>query len=68
LDVELALPVGEVKPARLGQFGQLGWTSWMAPNWDAPPGTLRRDARFHPAERLREQRSRARSTPATRSS
>jgi len=58
-DVELALPVGEVKPARLGRSGHLGWTSWMSPNWDASAGTLRRDARFHPAERLRQQRSRS---------
>lgn len=56
-DVELALPVGEVKPMRLGQSGQLGWTSWMAPNWDVSSGSLRRDARFHPAERMRLKRS-----------
>jgi type VI secretion system protein ImpH len=58
-DVELALPVGEVKPLRLGQSGHLGWTSWMAPNWNVEEGALRRDARFHPAERMRLQRSRA---------
>ncbi|MEZ2409385.1 type VI secretion system protein ImpH [Bosea sp. OAE752] len=58
-DVELALPVGEVKPVRLGQSGHLGWTSWMAPNWTAEEGALRRDARFHPAERMRLKRSRA---------
>ncbi|PZU85300.1 MAG: type VI secretion system baseplate subunit TssG [Chelatococcus sp.] len=57
-DVELALPVGEVKPVRLGQSGHLGWTSWMAPDWDAEPGALRRDARFHPAERVRLKRGR----------
>jgi type VI secretion system protein ImpH len=56
-DVELALPVGEVKPMRLGQFGALGWTSWMAPNWGESEGALRRDARFHPAERMREKRA-----------
>lgn len=58
-DVELALPVGEVKPVRLGQSGHLGWTSWMAPNWTTEEGALRRDARFHPAERMRLKRSRA---------
>ncbi|MDX3807545.1 type VI secretion system baseplate subunit TssG [Bosea thiooxidans] len=58
-DVELALPVGEVKPVRLGQSGQLGWTSWMAPNWSVEEGALRRDARFHPAERMRLKHSRA---------
>jgi len=55
-DVEIALPVGAVKPARLGQFGNLGWTSWMSPNWDVSAGALRRDARFHPAERQRRGR------------
>lgn len=58
-DVELALPVGEAKPVRLGQSGHLGWTSWMAPNWGVAEGALRRDARFHPAESLRLKRSRA---------
>lgn len=56
-DVELALPVGEAKPVRLGQSGHLGWTSWMAPNWAVEEGALRRDARFHPAERMRLKRS-----------
>ena len=57
-DVELALPVGQVRPLQLGRFGALGWSSWMAPNWNVPDGTLRRDARFHPAERMRQKRSR----------
>jgi len=52
-DVELAIPVGEVKPVRLGSFGRLGWTTWMAPNWSDSDTQLRRDARFHPAERFR---------------
>jgi type VI secretion system protein ImpH len=56
-DVELALPVGKVKPMQLGRFGALGWSSWVSPNWDAPEGALRRDARFHPAERMRLKRS-----------
>ena len=34
-DVELAIPAGAIEPVRLSQFGQLGWTSWMAPNWSA---------------------------------
>ncbi len=55
-DVELAIPAGAVEPMRLGTFGQLGWTSWMAPNWtDTDP--YRRDARFHPAERMRHKRA-----------
>jgi len=51
-----------VKPVRLGQSGHLGWTSWMAPNWDVEEGALRRDARFHPAESLRLKRSRTAAT------
>ena len=46
-DVELALPAGAVEPVRLGKAGQLGWTSWMAPNWAAADQTWRCDARFH---------------------
>ncbi len=57
-DVELALPAGAAEPIRLAKFGRLGWTSWMAPNWSGD-GSMRRDARFHPAERLRRQRRRA---------
>jgi type VI secretion system protein ImpH len=55
-DVELAIPAGSVEPMRLGTFGQLGWTSWMAPNWTAAE-PYRRDARFHPAERMRHKRA-----------
>ncbi len=51
-DVELALPVGEVVPSRLGQSGQLGWTSWMSPNWTVEKGTYRTDARFNLATRF----------------
>jgi type VI secretion system protein ImpH len=50
-DVELAIPAGAAEPIRIGRFGQLGWTTWMAPNW-ASMETYRRDARFHPAERM----------------
>ncbi len=57
-DAELALPSGSAAPVRLGHFGQLGWTSWMAPNWTASEA-WRRDARFHPAERIRLKRRRA---------
>jgi type VI secretion system protein ImpH len=28
-DVHLILDRHEVKPAKLGEFGQLGWTTWM---------------------------------------
>ncbi len=49
-DVELAIPAGAIEPVRLGRFGQLGWTSWMAPNWSQTERAYRCDARFHPAE------------------
>ena len=57
-DVELAIPAGEVEPMRLGRFGQLGWTSWMAPNWSTKDA-YRCDARFHPAESAALQREAA---------
>ena len=55
-DTELAIPSGAVEPIKLGRFGQLGWTSWMAPNWTLSEA-YRRDARFHPAERMRHKRA-----------
>lgn len=54
-DTELAIRSGAVPPVRLGQSGQLGWTTWMAPNWTLQD-EYRRDARFHPAERMRQMR------------
>jgi type VI secretion system protein ImpH len=54
-DVELAIPSGAVEPVHLGRFGQLGWTSWMAPDWTTTEA-YRRDARFHPAERMERKR------------
>jgi type VI secretion system protein ImpH len=50
-DVELAIPAGECAPVRLGQSGQLGWTTWMAPNW-SDKTTIRTDARFDLASRF----------------
>ena len=41
---------GAAEPVRLGSFGQLGWTTWMAPNWTSTE-IYRCDARFHPADR-----------------
>jgi type VI secretion system protein ImpH len=55
-EVELAVPSGAVVAANLGSFGQLGWTSWISPNW-ASTEDYRRDARFHPAERVRRKRT-----------
>ena len=41
-------------PVRLGRSGELGWTTWMAPNWSAEGRDgLLRDARFDPTERQR---------------
>jgi type VI secretion system protein ImpH len=56
-DAELAIPAGAAEPIRIGKFGQLGWTTWMAPNWTSMEA-YRRDARFHPAERMRHKRRR----------
>lgn len=55
-DVELALPAPLAEPTRIGGFGQLGWTTWMAPNW-ASTEAWRCDARFHPADQMRQKRS-----------
>jgi type VI secretion system protein ImpH len=54
-DAELAIPSGAVEPIRLGHSGQLGWTTWMAPDWTTAEA-YRRDARFHPAERMERKR------------
>jgi type VI secretion system protein ImpH len=54
-EVELALPTAEAAPMRLGGFGQVGWTSWLSPNWESKE-PYRCDARFHPAEQLRQKR------------
>jgi type VI secretion system protein ImpH len=50
-EAELAIPAGAVVPAQLGKVAQLGWTSWMSPNWTSTDD-YRRDARFHPSERV----------------
>lgn len=50
-DVELALPAGEVAPMQLGRSGQLGWTSWLAPDWSSRD-EWRTDARFDLARRF----------------
>ena len=59
-DIELALPARHVTPVRLGLSGELGWTSWMSPNYT--PDEHRRDAHFNPAERARREGD----TPAKR--
>ena len=57
-DAELAIPSGDASATRIGKFGQLGWTTWMAPNWTSSD-QYRRDARFHPADRVRHKRAAA---------
>jgi type VI secretion system protein ImpH len=59
-EVELALPSREVAPVKLAGFGQIGWTSWMSPEWVGLERPYRCDARFHPAEILRQKRTRRR--------
>lgn len=56
-DVELAIPTGAAEAVRLGTFGQLGWTSWVAPNWTSMEA-YRQDATIHPEERIRHKRER----------
>jgi type VI secretion system protein ImpH len=56
-EVELALPTSAVEPVRLSQFGQLGWTTWVAPARAQDEQSYRCDARFNPAERLRQKRA-----------
>ena len=34
-DLELAIPAKSVEPVKLGKTGDLGWTSWLAPDWAA---------------------------------
>ncbi|WP_342362959.1 type VI secretion system baseplate subunit TssG [Terrarubrum flagellatum] len=50
-DVELGLPAGDAPPVKLGESGQLGWTTWMAPNWSDKAEVLT-DARFDLASRF----------------
>lgn len=49
-DVEIGLAESKTKPAQLGGFGRLGWTSWMAKPEASDTDTVRWDCRFHPAE------------------
>jgi type VI secretion system protein ImpH len=57
-DVELALPAGEATPMQLGVSGQLGWTSWLAPDWSSRE-EWRTDARFDLARRFAARERRA---------
>jgi type VI secretion system protein ImpH len=55
-DMELAIPAGEITAVRLGEGVQLGWTSWMSPNWSKTDETIRKDARFHVVSHLARDR------------
>jgi type VI secretion system protein ImpH len=46
-DLELGVPAGRAEPVRLGRSGQVGWTSWIAPQWAVSDETLRTDVRLH---------------------
>ena len=46
-ELELAIPAGEIRAARMGLGARLGWTGWVAPNWSDTDQTWRADARFH---------------------
>jgi type VI secretion system protein ImpH len=53
-DVQLALPKRLAPPARLGVSGELGWTSWIAPDTEAAgEKEFLSDARFDPMLRRR---------------
>ena len=62
-DVELALPARLAPPTKLGMSGQLGWTSWVAPE---PRGdeddTYLSDARFNLSERRKAAQAAKRAT------
>jgi type VI secretion system protein ImpH len=55
-DVEVSIPSRELRPAQLGTFGALGWTTWLNPPIDPEDTSERCDARFNLAERVRAQR------------
>lgn len=71
-DMEIAIPAGKIAPARLFRYPrqggdqdgpiqnvQLGWTSWLAPNWSTSDVAIRRDAHFHVESRLDRRRGRS---------
>jgi type VI secretion system protein ImpH len=49
-DVEIGMAQSETKATKLGQFGRLGWTSWMKSPQDSGDNIVRWDCRFHPDE------------------
>jgi len=57
-DAEIAIPTRALRPAQLGTFGALGWTTWLNPVVAADDRSERCDARFNLAERIRAKRER----------
>ncbi len=56
-EVRLLLPAPQAKPAQLGSFGRLGWTTWMRGDAWPADSELLEDCAFHPAERAAQMRS-----------
>ena len=56
-EVQLLIPANRTRPASLGQFGRLGWTSWMSRDELADDEELRGECSYHPAERVRQRRA-----------
>ncbi len=57
-DVELSLPAHLAPPVRLGESGQLGWTSWITPpRGPEAEGRYVSDARFNLSERRRARKA-----------
>jgi type VI secretion system protein ImpH len=53
-DIELGLDAELAPPVKLGESGELGWTSWMSPKRPREgERIILRDARFDPMERRR---------------
>ncbi len=50
-DIQLSLPARCAPAAQLGVSGELGWTSWIMPDNDAPEDVYLSNARFDPMER-----------------
>ena len=61
-EIELALPIREIRPMRLGDFGAIGWTSWLAPD-QSDPDSYRCDAQFNPADMMRQKRQKRAAKP-----
>jgi type VI secretion system protein ImpH len=63
-DVEIAIPERETRPASIGGFGRLGWTTWMTDAGEPDRAGWRRDCRFRPAERAGRKQSSTRRASA----